>query len=617
MPIPLHRYPTRAKAAAAANATQMEQHQLQSPAPVTHQFLTDIVNPPSLLKYKQLITTEDKDIWELGMCNELGRLSQGYKSVKGRNTIFFIDKAKVPKGKKVTYARIVCAIRPQKAETHRVRLTAGGNLVSYDGVTSTPTAAITTIKAHWNSVISTPGSRYATIDIKDFYLNSKLREYEYMKIHKNLIPQEFIDLYDLKSILGNDDFFYMEIRGGMYGLPQAGRLAHDELVQHLAPYGYAPVKFTPGLWTNTILGITFTLVVDDFGIKYNSLHHLHHLKAALETKYSVTLDMSGSLYIGVSLKWNYLAKEVTCSMPDYIPKLLERLKHAVPTTPQYSPNPAPNVVYGSKIQFAKEEDVSPKLDAKGIKLIQSIVGAALYIGRLLEMTILVTCNDIGIQQTQSTTNTLSLTSWLLDYMATYPNPSITYKASDMCLWISSDSSYLSVSKARSRVGGYHFLGNRPDPSKPLAPQRLLLNAPIHVEASILRNVMGAASESEIAAAYVNARMGVEFRIMLMEMGHPQPATPLELDNTTAFGILTKQLIPKRSKAIDMRFFWLQDRENQRQFNLYWHKGDDNIADYFTKQHPPSHHQKMRKILMASCLIGAITLPSDTREGVLM
>ena len=51
-----------------------------------------------------------------------------------------------------------------------------------------------------------------------------------MKIHKSLIPQEFIDLYNLQSILGDDDFFYMEIRGGMYGLPQAGRLAHDELV---------------------------------------------------------------------------------------------------------------------------------------------------------------------------------------------------------------------------------------------------------------------------------------------------------------------------------------------------------------------------------------------------
>jgi hypothetical protein len=224
------------------------------------------------------------------------------------------------------------------------------------------------------------------------------------------------------------------------------------------------------------------------------------------------------------------------------------------------------------------------------------------------MTILVTCNDIAIQQTQSTTNTLNLASWLLDYLATYPNPSITFKASDMCLWISSDSSFLSVSKARSRVGGYHFLGNKPDSSKPLTQQRLFINAPIHVECSILRNVMGAASESEIAGAYVNARMGVEERIMLWEMGHPQPATPLELDNTTAFGILTKQLIPKRSKAIDMRFFWLRDRTNQQQFNLYWHKGDDNVADYFTKQHPTPHHQKMRKILMASCLVVAINCP---------
>ena len=110
-------------------------------------------------------------------------------------------------------------------------------------------------------------------------------------------------------------------------------------------------------------------MVDDFGIKYQSLDHLYHLKEALETKYTVTLDITGSLYIGVSLAWNYPAKEVTCSMPGYIPKLLERLQHAVPTTPQYSPNPAPNIVYGSKVQLAKEDDQSPKLDTKGVKLI--------------------------------------------------------------------------------------------------------------------------------------------------------------------------------------------------------------------------------------------------------
>ena len=80
--------------------------------------------------------------------------------------------------------------------------------------------------------------------------------------------------------------------------------------------------------------------------------------------------------------------------------------------------------------------------------------------------------------------------------------------------------------------------------------------------------MASASEAEIAGGYVNARDAVETRIALMEMGHPQPATPLEIDNTTAYGIITKQLLPRRSKAIDMRYYWLRDRENQDQFNIY-------------------------------------------------
>ena len=153
-------------------------------------------------------------------------------------------------------------------------------------------------------------------------------------------------------------------------------------------------------------------------------------------------------------------------------------------------------------------------------------------------------------------------------MSTYPNPSITFKVSDMVLWVSSDASYLSVTKSRSRVGGYHFLGNTPKDNIPLSEQRNIINAPIHIEASILCNIMSVASESEIAGAYVNARIAIPIRITLLEMNHPQPATPLEVDNTTAVGILTKNLIPKRSKAIDMRFYWLRDRNNQQQFNIY-------------------------------------------------
>jgi len=206
-------------------------------------------------------------------------------------------------------------------------LTAGGNLINYPGITSTPTSSIKTIKTHWNSVISTPTSRYCTIDIKDFYLNSKLEEYEYMRLPVDLIPQEIIDLYNLKDLVC-DGFIHMEIRGGMYGLPQAGRLAHDGLKQHLAPYGYAPVTYTPGLWVNKRRQISFTLVVDDFGIKYDlSNNHIHHLINALEKKYTITIDMSGSLFCGVTLDWRYDKGEVQCSMPGAIPKFLQKLHH--------------------------------------------------------------------------------------------------------------------------------------------------------------------------------------------------------------------------------------------------------------------------------------------------
>ena len=143
---------------------------------------------------------------------------------------------------------------------------------------------------------------------------------------------------------------------------------------------------------------------------------------------------------------------------------------------------------------------------------------------------------------------------MLNYVAICPNLSITFKASDVVLWVLFNSSHLSVPGGRSRVGGYHFLGNKPDFSKPLASQRTFINSLIHAEASILRNIMGAASEAEIAGGYVNPTMAVKLRITLIKIGYIQHQTPLELDNATAFGIITKQLIPKRSKAINMRFF---------------------------------------------------------------
>ena len=76
---------------------------------------------------------------------------------------------------------------------HRVRLTVGGDKLTFDGPVSTPTSDLTTSKMHWNSVILTPGSKYLVVDVKNFYLNNAMAKYEYYNISLSLIPQYFID----------------------------------------------------------------------------------------------------------------------------------------------------------------------------------------------------------------------------------------------------------------------------------------------------------------------------------------------------------------------------------------------------------------------------------------
>ena len=111
--------------------------------------------------------------------------------------------------------------------------------------------------------------------------------------------------------------------------------------------------------------------------------------------------------------------------------------------------------------------------------------------------------------------------------------------------------------------------------------------------------MSTASKSEIATTFINAKLAILERICLLEMGYPQPVTPFEIDKTTAYGILTKQLIPKQSKAIDMRFYWLRDRSNQGLFRMYWKKGDTNKADYFTKHHLATYYRKIWNLYVVS------------------
>ena len=73
--------------------------------------------------------------------------------------------------------------------------------------------------------------------------------------------------------------------------------------------------------------------------------------------------------------------------------------------------------------------------------------------------------------------------------------------------------------------------------------------------------------------------------------------PLQTDNSTANGIMNRTIKRKRSKAFDMRHWWLVDRCDQGQFKVYWAPGKISLADYFTKRHPASHHAALRPIYL--------------------
>ena len=179
----------------------------------------------------------------------------------------------------------------------------------------------------------------------------------------------------------------------------------------------------------------------------------------------------------------------------------------------------------------------------------------------------------------------------LNYAASHPVATIRYDPSDMILHVHSDASYLSESEARSRAAGIFFLGNNfPDAAHPSMP---LSNGVIHVLCKIMKNVMSSAAEAEIGSAFLAAKDALPLRVALVEMGHPQPPTPIQVDNTTAVGFDNSRIKMKATKAIDMRFYWIRDRIADNQFFVYWGKGDGNSADYVSKHHSPTHHQVMR------------------------
>jgi hypothetical protein len=371
------------------------------------------------------------------------------------------------------------------------------------------------------------------MDIKNYYLGTPLPRFEYMKMQLSRFPEEIVQKYNLNA-LAIDGWVYIEIRKGMYGLKQAGLLTNQLLQTRLAPFGYYPARHSPGLSLHKTRPIYFTLVVDDFTVKYVGKQHSEHLRNALLRTYELTTDWTAKVYSGMTVNWDYKKRTCDISMPGYVSNVLSKFQHGAPNHPQHTLSRYVTPVYGAKTQYATKDE-TPPLNAQQCPTIQKVTGSVLYYARAVDTTVLMPLNGIATEQTKATEKTQAATNKLLDYLSTHPDATIRYHASDMILHIHSNASYLSVSNARSRLGGLFFLGNNP-------PKQDKLNGSILNVASIIKNVVASASESEVGACFHNAQNGVPLRVTLAELGHTQPPTPLRTDNSTAFGIL--MLIPQ-------------------------------------------------------------------------
>eukprot|EP00804_Cyclotella_cryptica_P009080 CCRYP_003165-RA/>CCRYP_003165-RA protein AED:0.11 eAED:0.04 QI:0/-1/0/1/-1/1/1/0/287 len=245
-------------------------------------------------------------------------------------------------------------------------------------------------------------------------------------------------------------------------------------------------------------------------------------------------------------------------MPGYCEKAGQRFHHPKPAKPQHQPYLSAPHTYGSKQQLCATADPAPAMGKHQKMFVQEVIGVFLYYARAVDCTMLTALGSLATQQANRTTTTLDRVYQFLDYALSHPNVGV------------------------SRAGGHFFLfKNDHYPNN---------NGAILTIAQIIKAVMFSAAEAKLSALCINSRKVNPLRHLLIEMGQPQLPTPIQIDDSTALGVVNNTIQPKRTNAMDMRFHWFYCHINQKHFRPYWRTGATNLADYVTKHHPAIHHQ---------------------------
>jgi len=332
-------------------------------------------------------------------------------------------------------------------------------------------------------------------------------------------------------------------------------------------------------------GTAFSLVVDDFLVKYKDDAAGQHLISCLQELYQITIDKGPiQKYVGITIDYQKEKKYIDLSMPGYVQKALVRFGktdvRGVNSPLTYVP---PN--YGAKSQTLKPDSTGAALLTPAqILYVQEVVGVFLYYSRAVDPLMITAINKIGSRQAGADVTILPDIERFFQYALRWSNNVMRIHASNMILNVHSDASYLSETKARSRAGAFMCMGTELHGARP--------NAPVLYLSVIIATIVDSATAAEYAAAFIAAQAATSLRLTLGELGYPQPATQITCDNACAVGIANDSFNQKRSKTIDMRYHWIRDQVRLGYFTIIWQPGKINLADLFTKAHPVHHHLKM-------------------------
>ena len=175
------------------------------------------------------------------------------------------------------------------------------------------------------------------------------------------LPKSVVQQYNLKSKSTRYGYVHVNIRRGIYGLPQVGLIAPQLLEKRLNKQGYRQSDITPGLWIHNWRPVCFSLCIDDFGVKYVGKQHVEHLMAVLQEHYKLSSDWKGKKYLVLDLDWDYKNRTVHLSMLGCVAEALTRFCHKHPRKPQDQPYPHIKPNYGAKSQYDEAIDDSPPL----------------------------------------------------------------------------------------------------------------------------------------------------------------------------------------------------------------------------------------------------------------